>query len=263
MAVAVTALALTPVKATRLQPVDAIVLDEHGARGDRAFYVIDDDGKLVNGKRLGALQQVVADYDDAGPTLALSFPDGSRCAATVQLGPSVTAQFFSRTDHLRVLDGPWSAALSQFGGERLRLVAAEIGVDRGREGAVSLMSRASLAHLAQMGAPVNGSGRTPVDGRRFRMLIEIDGIGPHEEDTWVGRELEIGPARVRWHGNIGRCVTTTRSPESGEVDLPTLKMLASYRLHDIETTERLPFGIHGEVLRGGTVRVGDPVALVG
>ena len=114
-----------------------------------------------------------------------------------------------------------------------------------------------------MGAPVNGSGEAPVDGRRFRMLIEIDGIGPHEEDTWVGRELEIGDARVRWHGNIGRCVTTTRSPDSGEVNLPTLKMLAAYRLHGIETTERLPFGIHGEVLRGGIVRIGDPVALVG
>ena len=124
------------------------------------------------------------------------------------------------------------------------------------------MSQASLTHLAQVGGAVKGAGEIPVDGRRFRMLIEIDGVGPHEEDAWIGRELEIGPTRVRWHGNIGRCVTTTRNPESGEVNLPTLRMLAAYRLHEIETTERLPFGIHGEVLRGGTVRVGDPVTLV-
>jgi hypothetical protein len=262
MAITVTALALCAVKATRLRSVESIELDVHGARGDRAFYVIDDEGVLVNGKRLGLLQQVVADYDDRGGTLALRFPGGEDCVAPVRLGPAVDTRFFSDSHHLRVLDGPWSAALSDFAGDRLRLVAAEIGVDRGREGAVSLMSRASLAHLTQVGETVPGSGETPVDGRRFRMLIEIDGIGAHEEDGWVGRTVRIGPARVRVHGNVGRCVTTTRNPESGDVNLPTLKMLAAYRLHGIETTERLPFGIHGEVLAGGTVRVGDPVRLL-
>jgi uncharacterized protein YcbX len=263
MTITVTALATCAVKATRIRSVDAVQLDEHGARGDRAFYVIDASGALVNGKRLGVLQQVIADYDLAAGVLALRFPDGSRSAAQVRLGPAVDTTFFSRADRLRLLDGPWSEALSAFAGERLRLVAAEIGVDRGREGAVSLMSRASLTELARVGEAVKGGdGETPVDGRRFRMLIEVDGIGPHEEDGWVGRALTVGPALVRVHGNIGRCVTTTRSPESGDVTLPTLRMLARYRLHDLETTERLPFGIHGEVLRGGTVRVGDPVTLM-
>jgi uncharacterized protein len=263
MAITVTALALTPVKATRLQAVDAIELTPDGARGDRAFYVIDDAGVLVNGKQLGALQQVVADYDLVARTLALTFPDGAVTRAEVRLGPQVATDFFGQTRQLPVLEGPWSDALSAFTGRPLRLVATPSGVDRGHDGAISLMSRASLAHLAAAGAQVAGAaGEAPVDGRRFRMLIEVDGIGPHEEDSWVGRELEIGAARVRLHGNIGRCVTTTRSPDSGEVDLPTLKMLAGYRLDGIETTERLPFGVHGEVLRGATVRVGDPVVVL-
>jgi uncharacterized protein YcbX len=122
------------------------------------------------------------------------------------------------------------------------------------------VSRGSLERLSRAEAPEHPGPGVPIDTRRFRMLIEIDGVEPHAEDAWLGRELEVGEARLRIHGNVGRCVTTTRGPDSGEVDRPTLKMLASYR-RDMETTEPLPFGVHGEVLRGGTVRVGDELLL--
>jgi uncharacterized protein YcbX len=94
--------------------------------------------------------------------------------------------------------------------------------------------------------------------RRFRMLIEIDGVEAHAEDRWVGREVRLGAAKVEFGGHVGRCVITTRDPDTGAVDLPTLKMLGSYRL-DLDTTEPLAFGIHGRVLEPGTVRVGDAV----
>ena len=55
------------------------------------------------------------------------------------------------------------------------------------------------------------------------------------------------------HGHIGRCLITSRDPETAEVDLPTLELLAAYR-REIDSTEPLPFGIYGEVLVGGTVR---------
>ena len=61
------------------------------------------------------------------------------------------------------------------------------------------------------------------------MLIEVDGVAPYEEDSWVGREVTIGPARVVIHGNVGRCAVTTRDPETAVVDFPTLKLLAGYR----------------------------------
>ena len=31
-----------------------------------------------------------------------------------------------------------------------------------------------------------------VDARRFRMLIELEGGEPHEEDTWVGGRIGLG-----------------------------------------------------------------------
>src|SRR5437868_1140748 len=95
-------------------------------------------------------------------------------------------------------------AITPVNGTRLR------AVDRGPDGAVSLISTASLARLADQ------AGRSSVDSRRFRMLIEVDGVGAHEEDGWVGRTLEVGEVTLRCHGHVGRCVITSRHPESGE-----------------------------------------------
>ena len=41
-------------------------------------------------------------------------------------------------------------------------------------------------------------------------------------------------------------------------DLDTLKVLGDYR-GDVDTTEPLPFGVWGDVLEPGRVRLGDPV----
>ena len=92
------------------------------------------------------------------------------------------------------------------------------------------------------------------------MLIEVDGVDAHAEDGWVGRPVRIGEAVVRPRGHVGRCVITTRDPDTGDGDLPTLKLLAGYR-RDLDTTEPLAFGIYGEVLEPGAVRLGDPVAV--
>jgi hypothetical protein len=140
-------------------------------------------------------------------------------------------------------------------GRPVRLVAAPgVGADRGRAGSVSLMSRASLRQLAEV------AGSEPVDGRRFRMLIEVEGVDAHAEDEWVRHKVRIGSALVEWHGHVGRCATTTRDPDSGEVTFPTLHVLATYR-KEHPSEEPLPFGIYGEVLEGGRVQVGDEVAV--
>jgi uncharacterized protein YcbX len=132
------------------------------------------------------------------------------------------------------------------------LVDAGSAVDRGHTGAVSLISRGSLRRLAEQ-AETDG-----IDVRRFRMLIEIDGVAPHEEDEWVGRRVRVGGAEIRFNGHVGRCLITSRDPDSGDPDLATLDLLGGYR-RDLDTTEPLPFGIFGEVRTGGPVRIGDPV----
>ena len=117
---------------------------------------------------------------------------------------------------------------------------------------VSLVGTASLEALA------DAAGVDRVDGRRFRMLFGVDGVPPHAEDGWIGRRLRIGDAVVRLRGNVGRCAVTTQDPDTGVPDLDTLHVLGEYR-GDVETTEPLPFGVWGEILEPGRVRLGDPV----
>jgi hypothetical protein len=88
------------------------------------------------------------------------------------------------------------------------------------------------------------------------MLIEVDGVEPHDEDAWLGKRLQVGGAVLRFDGHVSRCLVTSRDPESGKVTVPTLDLLRAYRT-GVESTEPLPFGIYGRVLRPGTVRVGD------
>ncbi len=246
----VTGLNTAAVKGTRLARTEQVVLDERGAAGDRRFFLIDDRGRMQSGKRLGKLQQIVTTFEQGRLTLA--FPDGRVVSAPVEHGDEVAAKFFAHTVTGPLVPGPFSEAISEFVGRQLRLVAAGSAVDRGAAGAVSLVSGGSLRRLAEQ-AQVDS-----VDSRRFRMLIEVDGVAAHAEDAWLGVRLEVGEAVLRFDGHVGRCLFTTRDPDTGEPTLPTLDLLRSYR-SEVESTEPLPFGVYGRVLRGGVVRVGDAV----
>jgi uncharacterized protein YcbX len=213
---------------------------------------------MVNAKVIGALQTVVANYSESDRRLTLSFPDRPQVAAEVRLGDEIQTRFFSRPKAARLLDGPWSEALSEHVGQPLRLVepVAGSGVDRGSQAGASLISRASLDRLAAE------AGEDHLDPRRFRMLIEVEGVDAHAEDAWVGRSMRVGGARIAWGGHVGRCLITSRDPDSGEIDVPTLDVLGGYR-GGVQSTEPLPFGIHGRVLEPGEVALGDPVELEG
>lgn len=258
MSIEVTALAITPVKGTRLRNVESVRLAREGVRENRRFFLIDDKDEMVNATHLGALQTIISDYDDAERRLSLTFPDGRVIEDEVQLGGEVVTSFYKDPFPARLVQGEWSDAISDHAGKSLRLVEADDGgaVDRRSLGTVTIVSRASLTSLAEH------ANTSRVDGRRFRMLIEVEGVGAHEEDTWVGRTLQVGEAVLRGGGHVGRCVITSRDPESGDVTLHTLKILGRYR-RDLDTTEPIAFGIYGEVVEPGTVRVGDAVTVDG
>jgi uncharacterized protein len=255
-AIRVTALSTTPVKGLRIAARKRVELERAAARGDRAFYLIDARGRMINGKHSGALNGIVAELDDRGE-LTLTFPDGRVVSGTPEPGEEVHTSFHSRPRAAQLIDGPFSQAISRYTGEALRLVGAVDGspaIDRGARGAVTLISRGSLNRLAEV------AGGAAVDARRFRMTVELDGVAPFGEDAWLGREVRIGDAVVRPLGHVGRCIVTSRHPVSGVVDLPTLDLLRSFR-SGAPTTEPLAFGVYAQVLRPGVVEVGDEAAL--
>jgi hypothetical protein len=256
----VTALSTTTVKGLRIAARERLELERAGARGDRALYLIDDRGRMINGKHSGALNGIVAALDgDGDGELTLTFPDGHVVCGTPESGEEVHTRFHSRPRAARLVGGPFSQAISRHAGEALRLVRAAdeaSAIDRGARGAVTLISRGSLERLAEV------AGEPTVDARRFRMNVELDGVAPFGEDAWIGRDVRIGEAVVRPRGHVGRCIVTSRHPVSGAVDLPTLDVLRSFR-SGAPTTEPLAFGIYAEVLRPGIVELGDEVVLAG
>lgn len=258
MSIEVTALAITPVKGTRIRNVDSVKLDRGGVRENRRFFLIDEENEMVNATHLGPLQTIVSGYDDASRRLSLTFPNGRVLEDEVRVGQEVVASFYAEPFPARVVDGDFSAAISDHVGKELRLVEAgdQGAVDRGSIGAVTVISQASVNRLAEQ------AERSGIDARRFRMLIEVKGVDAHEEDQWVGRTLQIGEAVLRGRGHVGRCVITNREPESGEITLQTLKILGGYR-RGLGTTEPVAIGIYGEILKPGTVSVGDSVKVDG
>jgi uncharacterized protein YcbX len=248
-------IAIAPVKSMALVRLDAARLELTGIPGDRAFAVVDDQMRLINGKRLGALVTIHPTWDPAGDALTLRFPDGQEVHDEVRLGDPTDALFFHRPRPIRPVLGPWDAALTAWAGRELRLVAAigeGAGIDRGPS--ASLLSTSALGVLAA------DEGRdTPVDGRRFRMTFGIEGIEPFAEDGWLGRDVRVGEAVVRPLDYVGRCAVTTQDPDSGIPDFPTLKVLERLRGHISSEDEDLPCGVWAEVLRSGDVRLGDPV----
>ncbi|MDQ4030251.1 MAG: MOSC domain-containing protein [Actinomycetota bacterium] len=244
-------LSIAPVKGLALMHPEEIELGPDGVDDNRRFCLVDEDGRRYGALRDGRLQAIHVAWD--GRRLELRFPDGAVAAGEVEPGVELATDLYERELHGRVVEGPWAAALSRYVGRPLRLLEAEgptRSVDRAR-GPVTMLSEASLAELARR------AGVERVDGRRFRMLIGIDGGAPHEEDEWLGREVRVGDAVVRPLEQVARCAITTQDPDTGIRDFDTLREIVRYR--GLRDGRHADFGVFGEVVRPGRVRVGDLV----
>lgn len=255
MAGTVARISIAPVKALHVVHPDEIELTHAGVVGDRRFWLLDADGRLVNGKRFPQLMQIRPAWDETTRRLAFDLPGGERIDGVVEPGEPVEPTLYGVPHPSRRVGGPWEEAISELAGEPITFLWSERGaVDRGadRGGWASIISTASLERL---GAEAGGAAP---DGRQFRMLLEIDGVGPNEEDEWIGRHVQVGEAVVEPLGDIGRCVTTTRNPDTGAFAFPTLDTLAAYRREGV--AEPLPLGVYCDVVKPGRIRLGDSVS---
>jgi uncharacterized protein YcbX len=248
----VSRLSVAPVKGLAQHHPDEILIERTGVPGNRQFLMLDETGRLFSGIRHGRLVTVVAEYLREPDRLLFRFPDGTVVEDEVRLGAAEVVNLWDTPRPSHVVEGPFSAALSDFVGKPLRLfrVVAEGGaVD---EHVVSLLSEASLEELGRQ------SGHDgPVDGRRFRMLVTVAGVAPHEEDEWIGRRLRLGEAVVTVVETCVRCATTTQNPENGARDFDTLRLIPAYR--GFANGKHVEFGVYADVEEPGRVRVGDPV----
>jgi len=253
-------LATAPVKAMALQEVAEVRVGLTGILGDRRFLLVDSSNRLVAGKRLGPLATIVPRLGHDPEVLALDFPDGSVISGVIELGLPVNAIIYGEERPGHELAGSFSARLSEWAGQPLRLLHMDEeggGIDRLPEGGgFTIISRGSLRALAAAGGLDE-----PLDPRRFRMSAVVDGVEPYGEEAWLGHRVRLGEVVVGLHGNVGRCAVTTHDPDTGRRSLDTLQLLAETR-SDVPTTEPLPFGVWGTVLEPGRIKLVDEVTVL-
>ncbi len=245
---------VTPVKSTALHHPDSIDLRRNGAVGDRRFLFARSDGTRLHGISKAPLMPIVCTWSEADERLTLRFPDGSSVeGSALPMGEPLGIKLFDRTVPARAIDPIFTDAVRHVVDDvALSVFRVDEPEFAGGGHRASIISLASIADVGMRG----GDGR--LDPRRFRMLIELDGVEAYGEDGWQGRGLRVGGAVLRLGQRIHRCVMTNLAPDTGENDFDTLSVLARHRKVGTE----LLLGIYGDVERPGRIDVGDAAELI-
>lgn len=237
-----------------LEHPDEIDVTEVGVVEDRRFFLTDDANRLVDRLIVGPLVRISTHTDAAGTTLWMRFPDGTVLEDEVGLGEPVETPIHGRTGVGRVVIGPWAEAIASFAGRPIRVIRCDRPGGTRRGNPTSIISDGSLRELARH------AGVESVDGRRFRMLIDLEDAEPHEEDTWIGHRIALGDAVLQVTKPDARCAITTQDPSTGTRDLDTLRTLIAYR--GLREGKHADFGVLADVAQPGRIRVGDPVTVL-
>ncbi|HPU38000.1 MAG TPA: MOSC domain-containing protein [Microthrixaceae bacterium] len=270
-----------PVKSMIGEDVDTADLDTLGMVGDRAWAVRDEvRGGIRGAKKIGGLMQFAAAYADGpGSAVTITLPDGER---TVRAGDDEANAAVSQAlehevtlwprlpatdlDHYR-RGAPDSDDLMEelraiFGRELdeplpdLSVFPPEILEFESPLGtyydAFPLLVMSTSAFRAMDDALPD----SVVDVRRFRPNLVVDtGDEPgHPELGWVGSTLHVGDVDLELVVGCPRCVMVTR-----EIDerIPQDRSVLRHIVRDLDQN----VGVYANVIRPGSVRVGDAVTL--
>jgi uncharacterized protein YcbX len=144
----------------------------------------------------------------------------------------------------RINDHSWESR------EALALVKNAAGPDTWLESWEGLERFDILPLLVATDGAVAAFGR---DIRRLRPNILIGGVAGLVEREWEGAQLRIGGTVIRLDALRGRCVMTTIDPDTLERDPKVHR--------DIVRRFDNRLALDADVMRGGTIRVGDEVVL--
>jgi uncharacterized protein YcbX len=108
-----------------------------------------------------------------------------------------------------------------------------------------------IVNLASLRELERAAGR-PVDRRRFRANVYIDGAPPWAEFHWLDQRLRVGGIEVEAFRRTQRCDATNVDPVTAERDMAIPALLQ-------RTWGHSDFGIYAKVVSGGIARVGDEI----
>ena len=242
---AVGAVGFAAVKGTRFMVREAVALAASGPVGDREFCLVDAaTHQVLRTIAHPRLLAVTATWD--GHRLGLALPGCAAVVAEPEQAASVSGEYWGRPEEMRLVEGPWAAALGEYLGCTVALARVA------RPGAVVFGASVSLVTTSSLRALEERFGG-PVDPRRFRatLVLDTDAAPPFAEDDWVGHRVAVGDAEVEVRGPITRCGVIDLDPDSGVRDLSLLGALRDWR--------RPAFGVDAVVTRPGLIAPGVPV----
>jgi uncharacterized protein len=209
-----------PVKSMAGERLDSCAVTDRGLEGDRRWAFIDHSparaGKWFNIKQHAPLMTFHARLIDGA--LDVLAPDGS----SVALDDALVRRFEAETQR--------PIELRELPGENFD--AAHV----------------LIVNLATVDAFALEAGM-PIDPRRFRANLYVDGLESEEELGWLGRVIRAGDVELEVVDRCERCKVITMDPDTTQATPELLRLLVER--HD----ERL--GMYCRVVRPGRVSVGD------
>lgn len=184
------------------------------------------------------LMAITSAYDVAAGTVTLSHP----ARDPLTFNPDTSE------DLPRFLD--WVRPLMPTG----RAASARIVHVPGRGMTDADFPSVTLCNLASHRAVEAAMGQD-LSPLRWRGNIWFDLEDAWVEHDWLGREVQIGAAVFLVRERTQRCMATTANPATGLRDADTLKTLNGSFGHQ-------DFSVYAEVVRGGDIRLGDPVKVL-
>lgn len=199
-----------------------------GWRPPADFFTLDRTAKLATLETL---------FDE--PTHSLIVRRGGRQVSRGRLdqpmGRTLLEQFFA-------------AYLADIAPGMPRLVEATFGAfGDSEEPSVTLLNLASLRDLEERIA------KQPVDPRRFRANLWLDGLEPWVERSWIGRTLTVGGATLEIVESLDGRPAHDVNPEGGATDLNLAPIMERGYGH-------CQIAVRARVATGGRIAQGDPVA---
>ena len=282
------ALRVHPIKSCAGIEVDASVVIETGLEFDRAWMVVDAQGRFVSQRRLPRMALVRCAFRHselvlrAPGMLALHLAlDAAQepvrvtvwndTVAAFDMG-DLCAQWFSDflggppsgrpqadtpprgADAAGVLGVSFPLRVARFDPAQRRLAdpawTAAIEAEYAFADAFPLLVIGS-ASLDELNRRLQARGAAPVGMERFRPNLVLDGLAPHAEDHLdeIAFETDAGPVRLRLVKPCGRCSIPDVDPATGEPGSAVGAVLAEYRA-DPRIDGQSSFGMNAVILEG-------------
>ncbi|WP_371407249.1 MOSC domain-containing protein [Kribbella sp. NBC_00662] len=265
----VAALAYYPVKGLAGIPVESAEVGPTGLLNDRLFMLVEPDGSFLSQRKLPAMATLHAEV--AGDRLSLSAAGAPTLDLEIRYdGKRRDVSLFGKWFGQGVVQ---DTAADEWFTARLGTPAALVrvtpeherpgwGAHRGLTGygdAHALMIT-SLSSLDGLNARIVEHGGEAIPMNRFRPNIVVAGWPePHTEDKVL--RMTAGAVEIGYSARGIRCAVPTVEQSTGVKAGPEpTRTLATYR-REPAYGGGVSFGVKAAVLAGGTIRVGDEIAV--